>query len=363
MTSLTPGEPGPLKVVVVGATGNIGTSLVRSLVGDPQVGSITGIARRTPSWSPPKTTWISTDVGADGPDDLTGYVQGADAVVHLAWLFQPTHDPLTTWRTNVEGSIRVFEAVVAAGVPALVVSSSVGAYSPGPKDRRVDESWPTHGWPEAAYAREKAYVERVLDVFERDHPGVRVVRMRPGFVFQRGAAVEQRKLFAGPFVPGRLVRPGLVPLVPDLPGLRFQALHAQDAAEAFHQAVVRPVRGAFNLAAEPVVDARELADLLNARVFPVPAGAAEAALATLWHLRVVPATPALLRTVLRLPLMDTARAVDELGWQPRYSSANALGEFLRGLREATGGRTPPLSGRRSGGRITEPRAGVGGRLL
>ncbi|KUJ64134.1 NAD-dependent epimerase [Streptomyces albus subsp. albus] len=362
MTSLTPAEPGPLKVVVVGATGNIGTSLVRSLEGDARIGSIVGIARRIPSWTPPKTTWISADIGADRPGDLTGYVQGADAVVHLAWLFQPTHDPLTTWRTNVEGSVRVFEAVAAAGVPVLVLSSSVGAYSPGPKDRRVDESWPTHGWPEAAYPREKAYVERVLDVFERDHPGVRVARMRPGFVFQRAAAVEQRRLFAGPFVPGRLMRPGLVPLVPDLPGLRFQALHADDAAEAFHQAVVRPVRGAFNLAAEPVVDARELADLLGARVVPVPAGAVGAALATLWHLRMVPASPGLLRTVLRLPLMDTARAVGELGWQPRYSAGEALGEFLRGLREATGGRTPPLRGHRPDARFAEPPVGVGERL-
>lgn len=33
-------------------------------------------------------------------------------------------------------------AVAEAGVPALVYASSVGAYSPGPKDRSVDESWP-----------------------------------------------------------------------------------------------------------------------------------------------------------------------------------------------------------------------------
>jgi hypothetical protein len=30
-------------------------------------------------------------------DDLVPHFRGADAVVHLAWLFQPTHDPATTW--------------------------------------------------------------------------------------------------------------------------------------------------------------------------------------------------------------------------------------------------------------------------
>ncbi|WKX68933.1 NAD-dependent epimerase/dehydratase family protein [Streptomyces sp. XD-27] len=347
MTSRTPQEPGPSRVVVVGATGNVGTAVVRSLGEDPAIGSIVGIARREPLWDAPKTAWVSADIGADQAD-LVGHFAGADAVVHLAWRFQPARDPATTWRTNVTGSLAVFDAVAAAGVPALVYASSVGAYSPGPKDQAVDESWPTHGWPEAAYPREKAYVERVLDAFELRHPGVRVVRMRPGFIFQRAAAAEQRRLFAGPLVPGRLVRPGLVPVVPDLPGLRFQVLHADDAAEAYRLAVTGSARGAFNLAADPVVDARLLAELLRARVVRLPAAAATAALSALWRLHAVPATPGLLRTVLRLPVMDTGRAAEVLGWHPRYSAREALAELLTGLREGAGAPTPPLRGRGRG---------------
>jgi len=229
-----------MRVVVVGATGNVGTSLVQALGDDPQVSEVLGLARRRPAWSPPKTQWATVDVGGD--DDLVSHFRSADAVVHLAWLFQPTHDPVTTWRNNVGGSIRVFDAVAEAGVPALVYASSVGAYSPGPKDRAVDESWPTDGWPTAGYTREKAYVERVLDIFERDNPSRRVVRLRPGFIFKRESASQQRRLFAGPFLPARLARPGLVPVVPDLPGLRFQVLHSLDAAEAYRLALVRKVR-------------------------------------------------------------------------------------------------------------------------
>jgi nucleoside-diphosphate-sugar epimerase len=66
-------------------------------------------------------------------DDLVPHLLDADALIHLAWLFQPTHDPVVTWRSNVEGSIRVFDAAVEAGVPTIVYASSVGAHSPGPK--------------------------------------------------------------------------------------------------------------------------------------------------------------------------------------------------------------------------------------
>ena len=66
-----------------------------------------------------------------GEDDLAAIFAGADAVVHLAWRFQPTRDPTVTWRSNVIGSERVFAAAAEAGVPALVHASSVGAYAPG----------------------------------------------------------------------------------------------------------------------------------------------------------------------------------------------------------------------------------------
>ncbi|GAB7029272.1 NAD-dependent epimerase/dehydratase family protein [Streptomyces sp. NPDC021749] len=339
MTADSPRDAAGLRVVVVGATGNVGTSVVRALSAEPAVASVLGLARRVPRWSCPGTAWATADVT---DDDLTGHFAGADAVIHLAWLFQPTRDPVTTWRNNVLGGIRVFQAVASAGVNTLVYASSVGAYSPGPKDRQVDESWPTHGWPDAAYCREKAYLERYLDGFACAHPRIRVVRLRPGFIFQRAAACAQSRLFAGFTPPRALASKRLFPVVPDLPGLRFQVLHADDAADAYRLAVLRPVAGAFNLAAGPVVDAALLGDLLGARVVRVPAGPPRALLSGAWHLRLLPASPHLFDAVLRLPLMDTARAGRELGWAPRYGSQEALEDFLRGLRDRAGLPTAPL---------------------
>ena len=166
--------------------------------------------------------------------------------------------------------------------------------------------------------------------------------MRPGFIFKRQAAEEQRRLFAGPLLPNALVRPELVPVVPDLPGLRFQVLHASDAADAYRRAIVAPVRGAFNLAAEPVVDAAVLGQLLGARPVKMPVGPVRAAVAAAWRLHLVPASPMLIDLALSLPVMDTTRARTELGWSPVHTALDAMGELLQGMREGAGMGTPPL---------------------
>src|SRR5918992_3836388 len=248
-----------MRVVVVGATGNVGTSVLRSLADEPAVDSVLGVARRLPDLRYPKTDWARANVSSS---ELVPLLRGADVVIHLAWLIQPGRDEATLRATNVEGSARVFEAVAAAGVPALVYASSIGAYSPGPKDRRVDESWPTGGIESSFYARHKSEVERILDRFEREQPEIRVVRLRPALIFKREAASEIRRLFAGPFLPSRLVRRGLIPIVPRTPRLCFQAVHSHDVGEAYRLAALGDARGAFNIAAEPVLDSAALADLL-----------------------------------------------------------------------------------------------------
>jgi UDP-glucose 4-epimerase len=347
-----------VRVVVTGATGNVGTSVVEALAADDTVSEIVGVARRLPTWEVPKTNWVQADVASDA---LTTVFAGADAIIHLAWIFQPTHRPKLTWENNVLGSIRVFDAVAAASVPVLVHASSVGAYSPGPTDDPVDETWPTHAVPTAGYGREKSYVERVLDSFEQWHPEVRVVRMRPGFIFKRSSATGQRRLFAGPLLANSLVRPELVPVIPDLPGMRFQALHSHDAAQAYRLAALGDIRGPVNIAADPIVDAASLGEMLGARPVRMPAVAARAALDALWRLRLVPASPQLLDLFLSLPIMDTTRARDELGWQPETSSLDALQKVIDGMRAGAGGQTPPLDPATSGPlREKEVRTGVGG---
>jgi UDP-glucose 4-epimerase len=346
-----------MRVVVTGASGNVGTSVLEALGAEPRVKEIVGVARRVPEVEMPKVEWVGADVVEDA---LAPIFDGADAVVHLAWAIQPSRDEALTERINVEGSRRVFEAAATAKVSAIVYASSVGAYSPGPKQRRVDESWPVDGIATSFYSRHKAAVEEILDEFESREPEIRVVRLRPGLIFKAEAGSEIRRLFAGPFLPGFLVRKQLVPLIPRVPRLRFQAVHSRDVGEAYRQAVARDVSGAFNIAADPEIGVEELCEFFGARSFRLPAGALRGAAQVSWKLRLQPSPPGWIDLALGVPMMDTSRAREELGWEPSVSSLEALEDLLDGMRNAEGDKTPPLEPTAGGpARAREVATGVG----
>jgi UDP-glucose 4-epimerase len=350
-----------MKVAIVGATGNVGSALVRALERDERVREVVGVARRLPEQGPAKVMWRTADVATDA---LEPVLEGADVVVHLAWLIQPEHDVAYLERVNVEGSRRVFEAAVRVGAGTIVHASSVGAYSPGPKDREgVDESFATDGIRTSPYSVQKAAVERILDAVEAAHPHVRVVRMRPALIFQRDAASEIRRYFLGPLVPNALLRRALVPVVPRTERLVFQAVHADDVADAYRRVIAeRDVRGAFNVAADPVLDPDELGRILGARPVPVPARVLRGAADLAFRAHLVPASAGWVDMALGVPVMSTRRARTELGWNPSKTSGEALLELLGGLGDGAGGPTPPLDAH-AGGRFRrrEVQTGVGAR--
>ena len=349
-----------MRVVVVGASGNVGTSLLHALAGEDRVDSIVGVARRIPQMKWPKTTWVQADI-SDDDRELERHFRGADCVVHLGWLIQPSRDEATLYATNVDGSQHVFNAAARAGVPSLVYASSIGAYSPGPKDRPVDESYPTDGIPTSFYSRHKAAVERLLDSFERENPDMRVVRLRPGLIFKREAATEIRRYFAGPFVPNPFVRTGLIPVVPDIERLVFQAVHSLDIGQAYRLAIVRDdARGAYNVAADPVLDPQELGRVLGARPVPFSAAALRIGADLTWRLRLQPTPKGWVDMAFSVPVMDTSRIRNELGWKEQYTSGEALLDLLAGMRDGSGADTPPLAVSSSGPfRLREFVTGVG----
>jgi nucleoside-diphosphate-sugar epimerase len=345
-----------MRVVVVGATGNVGTALLRALREEPRVTSVLGIARRLPDRSAEEyrhAEWAAVDIAAEdiAAEDtaaatvgrLAEQFRGADAVVHLAWLVQPNRDRDLLRRTNVEGTRRVAEAVVRAGVPHLVVASSVGAYSPVDDDVPRGEGWPTRGIPTSHYSVDKAAQERVLDELEATHPDIAVARLRPALIFQADAAQSVVRYFLGPLVPVQLLRQGRPPALPLPAGLRMQAAHAADVADAYRRVVVERASGAFNVAADDLLHGEDLARILgHGRLVEVPPAVVRTALAAAYDSHLVRADPGWLDMAMTVPVLDTTRIKEELGWAPRRTAAEAVEDLLGGMAVGQGLRSAPL---------------------
>ena len=257
----------------------------------------------------------------------------------------------------------MFEAAAAAGVRsarARVVGRRLRARA---RDRRVDESWPATASATSFYARHKAAAERALDRSRRGIRDMRCVRLRPALIFKRERGHRIRRLFAGPFLPSPLVRPGLIPIVPAADRLVFQAVHSRDVGDAYRLAAPDPqARGAYNVTAEPVLDPATLARLLGARRVRVPARVLRGLADATWRLRLQPTPPGWLDLGRAVPLLDAARAREELGWDAatarRRRAARAARRHPRRSRIADPAARSEASGP---ARVRELLSGVGAR--
>jgi nucleoside-diphosphate-sugar epimerase len=291
-------------------------------------------------------------VGArDATSVLTKAMEGADAVVHLAWAIMPGHDRQLLVRTNLLGTRAVIAAAEAAGVRHLVHASSIGAYSAGPKDRLVKEDWPTDGIPSSHYSRDKVATERLLDAAERRGVLPVVSRVRPALVVQRGAASELLRYFL-PALARPLARFPL-PVLPLPDSTVTQVVHADDVADGVLRILAfgagggriagRPAgSGAFNLAALPPLHPKDIAAAFGGRHVSLPAGLLRAGAAASWVARLQPVDAGWVDMLLNHPLLDAGRARQELGWEPRYSTEEALADVVSGIRAAAGDRGPLL---------------------
>ncbi|HLS25689.1 MAG TPA: NAD-dependent epimerase/dehydratase family protein [Beutenbergiaceae bacterium] len=336
------------RIVVVGASGNVGTAVLRALVDDAEITSVLGIVRRPPATeeSPyADVEWAAVDIaeGSHIVEDLTGLFAGADAVIHLAWQIQPNTRRSQLREVNVEGTRRVAHAVGRAGVPQFLVASSWAAYSPDPEKQLRAEDWPTGGVRSSHYSVDKAAQERVLDEFEEANPQVRVGRLRTALVFQRDAGASITRYFIGPYLPPSLLRPGTLPVVPLPTGVQAQVIHADDAAAAYLTVLRAGAHGGFNVAADPILDVSMLGEVLGqGRTVEVPWRAIRPLLYYGHKARLAAADEGWLDMARELPMMDTTR-IKDLGWQPRHSAQETLKEMLDGIASSAGRPTPVMA--------------------
>jgi nucleoside-diphosphate-sugar epimerase len=302
-----------VRLAVTGASGQLGTVVLRRLADERSVKEILAVDVRPPATASSKLRWVEADVRSP---DLAERLAGCDAVVHLAFIVtrhlpRPVVDAI-----NVEGSRNVFRATAAAGVRRIVYTSSVAAYGVVPGHPvPIVETTPRVFQPGFAYAATKYQVEAILDAFEREHPDVAVVRLRPG-------------VFIGPGMEhalGKALRRGLMV---DLGPAPLPVVWNEDVAEAVVLSLRDGVHGAFNLAAAEPLTSEELARVAGLRLVrlsPLTRRGLAWLTLVLDRLGIGEALdPAWSENRGAAIVVSSEKAAAELGWKPRCPTAAAV---------------------------------------
>ncbi|MFF4061498.1 NAD-dependent epimerase/dehydratase family protein [Streptomyces sp. NPDC001668] len=200
-------DPGPRhgRVMVTGASGLLGTAVVSQLLGEGRevtalVRDTAKAARQLPAH--PRLTVVTADIRR--PETYRGALPGVGAVIHTAAYFReyylPDADLPRLFATNVDAVTALLREAVAAGVPAVVHTSSINTLGAGTEENPADESAaPPPDWERNAYRASKVRAEAAIRSFAQDseYAGrVRVPIVLPGWMW--GPAD------AGPTSAGRL---------------------------------------------------------------------------------------------------------------------------------------------------------------
>jgi len=330
-----------LTVAVTGPTGEIGIAFLRALERSDLVTEVRGMARRPfdpQSKGLNKTRYVQGDVlDRDAIDRL---VEGADVVVHLAFLI--FGNPQQSREINLTGSRNVFEATAASGAKRLVYTSSVAAYgfhesNPLP----LHEDLGPAGTEDFYYSAQKAELEATLLEALADSTVAAYV-FRPSIVGGPDSPILVTNVpyvgtpSATPPALRRIVdkmpQPG--PVILD-PGTPMQIVHADDVADALVKAVEgQGSPGYYNLAAEGEFTMSDLARELGWRSIAVPDVAVDLTAELVKRLPGMPSQAAWIQTA-RIPVvMDTSRAREVLGWEPVHDAMATLHATVAGAKEA-----------------------------
>jgi nucleoside-diphosphate-sugar epimerase len=322
----------PLNVAVTGPTGTFGFGLIPLLQAEPGVKRIVGIARRP--FDPEAHGWTKMEYrrgDVRNQDTLQEAFAGADVVVHLAFMLVGNASPKTIREINVEGTLNAFRAAREAGAERFVYASSVAAYGfHADNPVGMSEDWPVRPADRLFYAREKAELEQALWGEADGSAKPALYLLRPPIVLGPHA-VGAKDLLPGPLAQagrGLLGTLKRLPIPVPAPNVPVQFIHEEDVGRALLKCVLgEGPPGAYNIAGEGVLSGTDVIRELGLAPLPIPGrlvhGTARAA-AAVPRMRFLPPSVEWIEALSHPAIMDTSKAKQELGWQPKYTALEAL---------------------------------------
>jgi UDP-glucose 4-epimerase len=309
-----------MRYVITGGAGYIGSRLVDVLSRREDTEKIVICDVAPPRSYVPKTEFERVDVR--DRDGMRATLERAqpDALVHLAFILNPSHDEALMYDVDVNGTHNVLEAAAFAGTQQVLVTSSSVAYGAFPDNPLpLTEEDPVRGVAEFSYARDKTESDRICQLWAARYPERTMTIVRPCIVF-------------GPNVSNYLVRLWTKqPLAIDAGTLdnQIQFLHEDDLVAAMTALLVGGHAGAFNVAGDGVMTLRECARLIGSPIRKLPLRAFRGLARVMWNARLSEAPPGQIDFALHPWIVSNEKLKRETAWRPRHTTRETFEIAMR----------------------------------
>ena len=307
------------RVAVTGASGYVGSGLIARLDRDDAIERVLAMdVRPLPRQHSAKVVFQQHDV-AEPMAGLLGDNQ-IEAVVHLAYLLNPSHNSKATQRVNVGGMASVLDACAQAGVQHILYLSSTTVYGAHPDNPPLlTEASPVRPIKGFRYGEGKAQAEAMLTDFTRRYPTFTATILRACPVMGPNADNFISRAFSKPFLVG--VRGYDPPM---------QLIHEDDLAEILYLCLMTRPSGVYNVAGDGTVRWSEMASIFGRRLINLPAPIIYGLTDLTWALRLQGDSPACGLDLIRYGwTASTEKIKRDLGVSFRHSSREAWEAFVR----------------------------------
>jgi UDP-glucose 4-epimerase len=316
----------PKVVLVTGACRFLGGYLTARLAQNPMINRIIAVDAVAPSKDMLRRMGRAEFVRADIRNPFVAKVirnGDVDTVVHAAAAsFAPRSGGGAALKEiNVLGAMQLFAACQKApSVRRVVLKSTSEVYGSSAYDPVMftEDSSSRRPFREG-FPKDSLDIEGYTRGLGRRRPDISVTILRLANMIGPAMETTLSRYLAGPLVPTVLGRDA-----------RLQLLHEQDALGALERAVMAGKPGTFNIGASGIIMLSQAIRRAGRVAVPVP-GFGLAALDSLRRAnRYVEINREQLSYLSYGRVMDTTRMAQELGYHPKWSTAEAFDDYVRG---------------------------------
>jgi UDP-glucose 4-epimerase len=308
------------RVLITGVGSFVGGALARRLERDPEFEAVVGLDTRKPKLELERTELIEADIRNAVIARLIPEAE-VDTVVHnqIVRRAGPGMSPAAMHDINVIGTLQLLAACEKSDtIRTIVIRGSAGVYGSEPHAPQFFTEEMTRLFPlRTRFQRDVAEIENYFETYSRRQPGVvcTMLRYQPGI---------------GPSLDTQITRYLSLPVVPTYLGFdpRLQFVHEHDALEALVAAVRNPVRGAVNVACPGTIGLTRMVRLAGRASLPIVPSFFDGVTGIGKRLGLLDFSDDFTRLLRHGRATDTTRLVEEVGYQPRYTTAEAVEDYL-----------------------------------